>query len=54
MMFLYTFVDFVNKYLKFFFFTRNSFLLSLNIRKIAFNLYLFTNNDSFLLILSML
>ncbi len=53
MMFLYTFVDFVNKYLKFFF-IKNSSLLSLNICKITFNSYLFANNDSFLLILSIL
>ncbi len=54
MMFLYIFVNFVDKYLEFLFFIENSFLLSLNIRKIAFNSYLFANNNSSLLILSML
>ncbi len=53
-MFSYIFVDFVSKYLKFFFFIKNSSLLSLNIRKVAFSSYLFINNDSFLLILSIL
>ncbi len=52
-MFFYTFVNFVDKYLKFFF-IENFFLLSLNIRKIAFSSYLFINNDLFLLILNML
>ncbi len=36
------------------FFTRNSFVLSLSIRKITFSSYLFVNNDSSLLTLSML
>jgi len=52
-MFLYIFVNFVDKYLKFFF-IENSFLFSLNIYKITFSSYLFANNNSFLLILSML
>ena len=51
-MFLYIFVDFVNRYLNFFFLIKNSFLSSLNIRKIAFSLYSFAFFFSFLLILS--
>jgi len=54
MMFLYIFVDFVNKYLKFFFFIGNSFLLSLSIFKVVFSSYLFVKSDLFLLTLSML
>ncbi len=52
-MFLYIFVDLINRYLKFFF-IKNSFLLSLNICKIVFNSCLFANSNLFLLILSIL